>query len=147
VAGAVADAEEDGFVFAFGFFEGFFAPWVPVDGVVLVLEEVGGFFAGEPVGVARLGWGVHGWGRGIVCCWQPGWRAEAEDGGGDEAGGWQFHGVAILEMGRGGNRGMGWGEGRRAGEKFASRYLDALIYGLRDGWVQARWLSDASAEL
>ena len=63
VAGAVADAEEDGFVFAFGFFEGFFAPWVPVDWVVLVLEEVGGFFAGEPVGVARLGWGVHGVGE------------------------------------------------------------------------------------
>jgi hypothetical protein len=40
VAGAVADAEEDGFVFAFGFFEGCFAPWVPVDWVVLVLEEV-----------------------------------------------------------------------------------------------------------
>jgi len=147
VAGAVADAEEDGFVFAFGFFEGFFAPWVPVDWVVLVLEEVGGFFAGEPVGVARLGWGVHGLGRGIVCCWEGVGGAEAEDGGWQEAGGGEFHGVAILEKGRVGNRGMVWWVGRRDGGKFASRYLDALIYGLRDGWVQARWMPDASAEL
>jgi hypothetical protein len=117
VAGAVADAEEDGFVFAFGFFEGCFAPWVPVDWVVLVLEEVGGFFAGEPVGVARRGWGVHWWWWGFVCCGEWGRRGEAEDGGWHEAGGGEFHGVAILEKGRCGNRGMRLRGGRRRGEK------------------------------
>lgn len=35
---------------------------MPIDGVVCVLEEIGGGFVGEGVGMGRLGlsWGVHG---------------------------------------------------------------------------------------
>ena len=37
VAGGVADAEEDGLVFGFGFLQGFFSPGIPIHGVVGVL--------------------------------------------------------------------------------------------------------------
>ena len=40
VAGGVTDAEEDRFVGRFGKGEGFFPPWIPIDGVVGVLEEI-----------------------------------------------------------------------------------------------------------
>ncbi|NJC26452.1 hypothetical protein GGR27_001951 [Lewinella antarctica] len=46
MAGRVADADENGFVFADGAGQGGVVPGVPVDGVVGVLEKVGaGFFA------------------------------------------------------------------------------------------------------
>jgi hypothetical protein len=51
VAGGVADAEEDGFVFLTGAGEGFLAPGIPIHRIVLVLEQVGRFFARQPVGV------------------------------------------------------------------------------------------------
>jgi hypothetical protein len=51
VAGAVTDGEKNLFVFAAGGFESLFSPGVPVHRIVLVLEEVGGGFLGEEVGV------------------------------------------------------------------------------------------------
>ena len=55
VAGGIADAEEDGFIFRLGLFEGFRAPGIPVDGVVGVLEEVGAGLVGESVGHGASG--------------------------------------------------------------------------------------------
>ncbi len=55
MAGRVADAEEDRLVFAARLGEGFFAPGKPVHRVMLVLEEVGRFLAGEAVRVAQFG--------------------------------------------------------------------------------------------
>ena len=60
VAGGIADGEEDGFVFLLGFGKGFWAPGIPVDGVILVLEKVGGFFFGEAIGEGG------GWGHGLA---------------------------------------------------------------------------------
>jgi hypothetical protein len=40
VTSRIADAEEDGLVFERGFLEGFRAPWIPVHGVVTVLEQI-----------------------------------------------------------------------------------------------------------
>ena len=61
MAGRVADAQEDGLVFAAGFRERLVVPREPVHGIVRVLEEVGGFFARETVGVRVAGGvGVHG---------------------------------------------------------------------------------------
>ncbi len=51
VAGGVADGEEDGFVFAASFFDGFGAPGMPIDGVVGVLKEVGAGGVDETIGV------------------------------------------------------------------------------------------------
>jgi len=44
VTGGIADGEEDGLIFAAGFFERFFTPGVPVDWIVGVLPEIGTFF-------------------------------------------------------------------------------------------------------
>jgi hypothetical protein len=54
VAGGVAYAEENGFVFSFGFIEGFLVPRVPVYWVVGVLEKVRAFFVNQPVGLVFL---------------------------------------------------------------------------------------------
>ena len=59
VAGGVAGGEEERFVFIAGFFEGGIAPGEPVHGVVSVLEEVGGRFVDQRVGVRFVG-GAHG---------------------------------------------------------------------------------------
>jgi hypothetical protein len=60
VAGAVADRDEQRLVLVPGSLQGFFAPREPVDGVVLVLEEVGAGFLCEsvhaPVSVGGVGW-------------------------------------------------------------------------------------------
>ena len=58
MAGRVTDAEKNGFVFRARLFEGFIAPGKPIDRVMLMLEEVRGFLAREPVGVSVrfLGW-------------------------------------------------------------------------------------------
>ena len=50
VTGRVSDRQEDGFFFGARLLEGFRAPGIPVDGVVLVLEEVRRGLAGEAVG-------------------------------------------------------------------------------------------------
>ncbi len=49
VAGGVADGEQDRLVLGAGPLEGLVAPRVPVDGVVLVLLEVGARLVGQPV--------------------------------------------------------------------------------------------------
>src|ERR1035437_2740718 len=55
MAGRVADAEEDRLILAACLGEGYLAPGEPVHRVVLVLEEVGRFLAGEAVRVAQFG--------------------------------------------------------------------------------------------
>ena len=55
VAGGIADAEEDGFIFRLGLFEGFRPPGIPVDWVVGVLEEVGAGLVSESVGHGASG--------------------------------------------------------------------------------------------
>ena len=40
VAGAVADAEKDGFILSLGLFKGLLAPGIPVHGIVRVLAQV-----------------------------------------------------------------------------------------------------------
>jgi len=54
VAGGVADGEEDGPIEALGLGEGVFAPGVPVDGVVGVLQEVGAGLGREAVGHSTI---------------------------------------------------------------------------------------------
>ncbi len=49
VAGGVADRKEDRLVLPSCRLECLFTPWVPVDGVVGMLEQVGALLAGEPV--------------------------------------------------------------------------------------------------
>jgi len=64
VAGGVADAHEDGFVFFAGAGECGVSPGIPVHGIVGVLEEVGAGLVDEFVDVQRgaaFGFG-HGWG-------------------------------------------------------------------------------------
>ena len=51
VAGRIADREEDRLFLAARFVEGLFAPRIPVDGIMRVLEQVGRFFVDEPIGV------------------------------------------------------------------------------------------------
>jgi hypothetical protein len=58
MAGGVSDAEENRFIFLFRSIECFLTPWVPIDWVMRVLQQVGGFFLSEPVGGA--GWGIDG---------------------------------------------------------------------------------------
>ena len=60
VAGGVADGEEDRFLFAFGLFEGSVGPGHPMDGIVGVLLQVGGFFVDEGVGLSILMVRGHG---------------------------------------------------------------------------------------
>src|SRR5687768_9824945 len=50
MAGRVTDTEKDGFVFGARLLEGFIAPGEPIDWIVLMLEEVGRFFAREAIG-------------------------------------------------------------------------------------------------
>ena len=56
VARGVAYAEENGFVFSFGFIEGFLTPRVPVYWVVGVLEKVRAFFIYQPVRLLFMIW-------------------------------------------------------------------------------------------
>jgi hypothetical protein len=51
MAGCIANADEEQLVFGFGFCQGFFAPGVPIDGVVCMLKQVGAALADEFVGV------------------------------------------------------------------------------------------------
>jgi hypothetical protein len=50
VAGGVADGEEDGLIFAAGFFESLLAPGIPIDGVQGVLAKIRAFFVLEAIG-------------------------------------------------------------------------------------------------
>ena len=54
VTGAVADREEDGLVLAARLREGFRTPGIPVDGVPLVLEQVGALLFRETIGFPLL---------------------------------------------------------------------------------------------
>lgn len=54
MTGRVSDGEEYRFVFDSGFRECLIAPWVPVNWVVGVLQEVRGFFVYELVGVFMI---------------------------------------------------------------------------------------------
>ena len=45
----VTDADEDGFVFPAGFFEGIWMPGEPIHGIIRMLEEVGGGFVAESI--------------------------------------------------------------------------------------------------
>ena len=56
VAGGVADAEKNWFVFSFGFVESFLTPRIPVHGVVSVLEQVGAFLVYQPIRLDFLVW-------------------------------------------------------------------------------------------
>jgi hypothetical protein len=49
VAGGVADAEENGFVFVMGSLKGFLAPGIPVHRVISVLKQVGTGLFGKAV--------------------------------------------------------------------------------------------------
>src|SRR6516225_4125495 len=51
VAGGVADTEQDGFVLLLRFLQRFFAPWIPIHGVVRVLKQVRTCLVDEAVGV------------------------------------------------------------------------------------------------
>ena len=53
VTGGVADAQKDRDVASFGILEGVASPRVPVDGIVRVLQEIGGFAAGEAIRAAH----------------------------------------------------------------------------------------------
>ena len=89
VAAAVADGEEHGFVLFAGCFEGFRAPWVPLDGVVGVHEQVGAGFAGKSI-CGCCGGGSGGCvGRLFVSAE----HVQQECGGGDKAG----RGEAAIE--------------------------------------------------
>ena len=71
VAGGVADGEEDGAVLLAGELEGVWAPFVPVNGVVGVLLEVGAAGMEQAVGGAIGGVScVHG--RDFLCGWVSG---------------------------------------------------------------------------
>jgi hypothetical protein len=63
MAGSIANAEEDGLVVPAGFLQCFGTPWVPVDRITGVLEQVGGAFVDQVVGhvgdynpVGGMGW-------------------------------------------------------------------------------------------
>src|SRR5947207_4658318 len=55
VAGRVANTEQDGFVLLLRLLQGFFAPWVPIYGVVGMLQEVWTCLVDEPVGMCVFG--------------------------------------------------------------------------------------------
>src|SRR6266704_839166 len=59
VAGGVADAEQDGFVFTLRLFQRLLAPRVRIYRVVRVLQQVGTRLIDEPVGVLVLFLGVY----------------------------------------------------------------------------------------
>src|SRR6266480_7181664 len=63
VAGRVANTEQDGFVLLLRLLQGFFAPWVPIYGVVRVLQEVWACLVDEPVGMFMLRCRVCGFGH------------------------------------------------------------------------------------
>jgi len=58
MAGRVADAQKNRLVLRARLGEGLIVPREPVHGVVLVLEQVGRFFAGKAIGVFGRG-GIH----------------------------------------------------------------------------------------
>jgi hypothetical protein len=49
VASGVADAQKYWFVLFVGFHEGFLSPWIPVNGVVCVLEQVWALLVDESI--------------------------------------------------------------------------------------------------
>jgi hypothetical protein len=51
VAGGITDREKYRFIFATRFCESFFAPRIPIDRIIRVLEQVGRLFVREPVRV------------------------------------------------------------------------------------------------
>jgi hypothetical protein len=53
VTSRVPDGEQDGFVIEVGSCPGFLSPRVPVDRIVLVLEEIRRRFVGEAIGHGR----------------------------------------------------------------------------------------------
>ena len=53
VAGGIADGEENGFVLRAGCLEGLRAPWIPVNRIVGVLEEIWRGLLREAVGMLR----------------------------------------------------------------------------------------------
>ena len=55
VACRVADTEQDRFVLLLRLLQGFFAPWVPIYGVVGMLQEVRACLVDEPIGMFMLG--------------------------------------------------------------------------------------------
>src|SRR2546430_8436427 len=64
VAGRVANTEQDGFILLLRLLQGFFAPWVPIYGVVGMLQEVWTCLVDEPVGMFMLRCRVCGFGHG-----------------------------------------------------------------------------------
>src|SRR6266702_7346536 len=76
VAGRVANTEQDGFVLLLRLLQRFFAPWVPIYGVVGMLQEVWTCLVDEPVGmfmlecrVCGIGHGSSGRGVKYFCFW------------------------------------------------------------------------------
>jgi hypothetical protein len=63
VAGRVADAEQNRLVFAFGPRQGFFAPGVPLHGIVGMLKQVGTGFVYQGI---RMLLGCHGLSLGLT---------------------------------------------------------------------------------
>ena len=55
VTGGVADGEQNGLVFRLGTGERVWAPWVPMDRIVLVLQKVGAGLVGKQICGAGLG--------------------------------------------------------------------------------------------
>ena len=54
--GRVTNRQEDEFAFLLGALKSFRTPWVPVDWVVRVLQQIGAGFTGQSVGGSRVGW-------------------------------------------------------------------------------------------
>src|SRR6266581_208266 len=54
VAGRVANTEQDGFVLLLCLLQSFFTPWVPIYGVVGMLQEIRACLVDEPVGMFML---------------------------------------------------------------------------------------------
>jgi hypothetical protein len=56
MAGGVANAEQNGFVFCLGFRQGFLAPRIPIHRIMGVLEEVRASLMNQVVGIAMVHW-------------------------------------------------------------------------------------------
>ena len=62
MTGGISDAQKDRFPFGAGLGEGLFTPGIPINRIMLMLQEIGGFLSGEPIGVRasdRGGIGCH----------------------------------------------------------------------------------------
>jgi hypothetical protein len=44
MAGGIAYREENRSILSFGFLKSFITPWIPINRIVGMLEEIGGFF-------------------------------------------------------------------------------------------------------